>query len=830
MVELLAPAGSRESLAAAVESGADAVYLAGNMFGARAYASNFDEEGLREAIHFAHLRGVHVHVTVNTIVDDTELPRLADYLRFLYEAGADALLIQDLGVARLARAIVPDMPLHASTQMTVHNLEGVLALQDLGFSRVVLSRELSLKDIRYICSNCDVEIETFMHGALCVCYSGQCLMSSMIGGRSGNRGRCAQPCRLPYALVDAEGKELLGDRAGQYLLSPKDFNTIDVLPELIEAGVASLKIEGRMKRPEYVATVVRTYREALDRCLSGEGYYVTAKERNDLTQIFNRDFTTAYLKSRPGRHMMSDRRPNNRGLLIGRVTFYDREKRLVTVKLSGNLALGDEVDFWVKVGGRVTASVKKLLNKQGQEISRGNADDEVIFSVPSAVRVHDRVFKVYDAALMEAAKRVYAAGAPVRRIPVSVRAAAAVGRPFSIHMEDADGNTADAETGFIGEEAKKRPLSEEVIRKQIDRMGSSIFSLKELSVDIQGNVMVPMSEINDARRKAVMELERQRLAAFERLPLPKGADIPSPGKDGDGKQVGKSRLIVSVDTLEKVKKALEAGADGILFGGESYAHEFLSAKHYREAWELVRGAGRQIFFQTPRIVLQCHAKGLEQLLESFGEFLPDEIYVHNIGTLALVERLTEIPVHADYSLISYNHLTLDFLKERGVAGATLSPELTWQQVGDLARKSSLPLECIVHGNLELMVSEYCVTGSFLGNVGDKPCSQPCKAGRYFLRDRKGILFPLAMDQFCHMHVLNGKTLSMLPYANRFGDAGIQRIRLEGKLESAEGLARLVSAYRRAMEYSDEQMEAQEGKLHEIEGDNITRGHYFRGVM
>jgi len=830
LVELLAPAGSRESLAAAVESGADAVYLAGNMFGARAYASNFDEEGLREAIHFAHLRGVHVHVTVNTIVDDTELPRLADYLRFLYEAGADALLIQDLGVARLARAIVPDMPLHASTQMTVHNLEGVLALQALGFSRVVLSRELSLKDIRYICSNSDVEIETFMHGALCVCYSGQCLMSSMIGGRSGNRGRCAQPCRLPYALVDAEGKDLLGDRAGQYLLSPKDFNTIDVLPELIEAGVASLKIEGRMKRPEYVATVVRTYREALDRCLSGEGYYVTAKERNDLTQIFNRDFTTAYLKSRPGRHMMSDRRPNNRGLLIGRVAAYDREKRLVTVKLSGNLALGDEVDFWVKVGGRVTASVKKLLNKQGQEIFQGSVDDEVIFSVPSAVRVHDRVFKVYDAALMEAAKRVYAAGAPVRRIPVSVRAAAAVGRPLFIHMEDADGNTADAETEFIGEEAKKRPLSEEVIRKQIDRMGSSIFSLKELSVDIRGNVMVPMSEINDARRRAVLELERQRLAAFDRAPLPKGVDIPSLGKDDMGKQVGKSLLIVSVDTLEKVKKALEAGADGILFGGESYAHEFLSAKHYRDAWELVRGAGRQIFFQTPRIVLQCHAKGLEQLLESFGEFLPDEIYVHNIGTLALVERLTEIPVHADYSLISYNHLTLDFFKERGVAGATLSPELTWQQVEDLAKKSSLPLECIVHGNLELMVSEYCVTGSFLGDVGNQPCSQPCKAGKYFLRDRKGVLFPLAMDQFCHMHVLNGKTLSMLSYANKFRDMGIQRIRLEGKLESAEGLARLVSAYRRAMEYSEEQMEAQEGKLHEIEGDNITRGHYFRGVM
>ncbi|MBQ2088305.1 MAG: U32 family peptidase, partial [Selenomonas sp.] len=262
MVELLAPAGSREALIAAVESGANAVYLAGSQFGARAYANNFDEDGLREAIHFAHLRDVLINVTVNTIVDDTEIPALKDYLRFLRDAGADALLVQDLGVARIAREIIPDMPLHASTQMTVHSLEGVLALQEMGFTRVVLSRELSLKEIKYICANSDVEIEVFMHGALCVCYSGQCLMSSMIGGRSGNRGRCAQPCRLPYTLVDEQGQDVLGDKAGSYLLSPRDINTIDVIPDLIGAGVSSLKIEGRMKRPEYVATVVSTYRAA----------------------------------------------------------------------------------------------------------------------------------------------------------------------------------------------------------------------------------------------------------------------------------------------------------------------------------------------------------------------------------------------------------------------------------------------------------------------------------------------------------------------------------------------------------------------------------------
>ena len=249
MIELLAPAGSMEALKAAVEGGADAIYLSGKMFGARAYANNFDEQCLKEAIEFAHLRNVKIHVTVNTLVDNSEIPALADYFRFLYEIGADAVLVQDLGAARLAQLVAPDLPLHASTQMTVNNLAGVLALQELGFSRVVLSREVTLKDIIHICRNSDVEIEVFAHGALCVCYSGQCLMSSMIGGRSGNRGRCAQPCRLPYTLVDKNNNNVLKD-AGQYLLSPRDMNTLELIPEFIEAGVVSLKLEGRMKKPE----------------------------------------------------------------------------------------------------------------------------------------------------------------------------------------------------------------------------------------------------------------------------------------------------------------------------------------------------------------------------------------------------------------------------------------------------------------------------------------------------------------------------------------------------------------------------------------------------
>lgn len=827
MVELLAPAGSREALVAAVENGANAIYLAGNAFGARAYASNFDREALREAIHFAHLRKVAIHVTVNTIVADEEMGPLRDYLRFLYEAGADAVLVQDLGVARVAHETVPDLPLHASTQMSVSSLEGVRALAELGFSRVVLARELSLKEIRHICAHAPVEIETFMHGALCVCYSGQCLMSSMIGGRSGNRGRCAQPCRLPYTLVDEKGQDVLGDKAGSYLLSPRDLSTIDVIPDLIEAGVSSLKIEGRMKRPEYVATVVRTYREAIDTYYAGKGYAVTQEERDDLAQIFNRDFTTAYLEGRPGKAMMSDRRPNNRGLLIGRVTAYDWDARIVTVKLSGRLGLGDQVDFWVKVGGRVTATISALTDAKGRAVEEGQAGDIVSFAIPSAVRDHDRVFKVYDAQLMERAKETYASGAPVRRIPVAIAVRAAIGEPLTVAICDGEGHRAEGKTDFIGESARKRPLSEEIIRKQVSRIGTSVYEMKSLHCDIAGEVMVPMSEINEARRKAVEALDALRLKeieAREHRPEPKFTDRiarPTPKK---------ADFLVAVDTLGKAEAALAAGADGILFGGESYEHRVIAPEEYERAWQMAREAGARIDFNTPRIVHDGQQKHVERLLAAFAAFPPDAVHVHNIAMLALVRRLTDFAIHADYSLISYNKQTLAFLKDYGASGATLSPELTAKEIRQLAKESPLPLTCIVHGRLELMVSNYCVTGSFLGGCGEGPCTQPCTRGHFALKDRKDALFPLAMDQFCHMHVLNSKVLSMMPHAMKFRAAGIETMQIEAKAMGEKEIAAIIRAYRKAMAFPEEPAEAQLSWIHEQEGKDITRGHYFRGVL
>ena len=900
MIELLAPAGSREALVAAVESGADAVYLAGNMFGARAYADNFDEEGMREAIRFAHLRGVHVHVTVNTIMDSRELPELKKYLRFLYEAGADAVLVQDLGAARIVRETVPELPMHASTQMTVHNLDGVRALEALGFSRVVLSREVTLEAVRHICAHAKAEIEVFVHGALCVCYSGQCLMSSMIGGRSGNRGRCAQPCRLPYTLVDEKDNDMLGDSAGKYLLSPRDMNTINLLPELLAAGVTSLKIEGRMKRPEYVAVAVGCYRRAVDSFLSGD-FAVPEEDSRALAQIFNRDFTTAYLEKKQGRNMMSDKRPNNRGLMLGRVQEYHpltEDSGLAVLRLSDGISAGDQVDFWVKVGGRVTATVQDMqlvtglrgkhnlknagkninrADKKNQERNQGKkqdrnqakklaknasslnmqnllpvekaaAGDMVALTVKGRVFPGDRVFKVYDGKLMESAKAMYSTGAPVRRFGVRAVVRAAVGQPLYLSFTDEYGNVAEAETEFMGQEAMKRPLTKETLMKQIGRLGTSIFTLRELKAEISGHVMVPVSELNEVRRKCVEQLEKMRLADFQAAADKARAEAAAAVRAGlanfysviektaseniRSRNRGETGITVVADDLAKLSAALEGGADRIVFGGENYRHEAITLPMYEMAVKLAKTAGGKVVFNTPRIIRDGELDAFHRWLENIRDMGADGISIHNIGSLYAARMMTDLPVEADFSLISYNIETLRHFQELGISRAVLSPELNMTQLAELAGQSPVPVECLAEGNLELMVSEYCCTGSFLGGLDKGSCGAPCvNSGKsFFLKDRKDIKFPLVMDQYCHMHLLNGSRLSMLPHAMKFRQLGISSLRIDGRYMDEGQLRKTVRNYRKYMAYPAELTEAEKKAVQQLEGENITRGHYFRGVL
>ena len=780
MVELLAPAGSFDALRAAVEAGADAVYLAGEKFGARAYAENFAGEQLAEAVKFAHLRGVAVHVTVNTLVADSELDEFATYIKFLRRANVDALLVQDLGAASVAKTVAPEIPLHASTQMTIHNSEGVKALADLGFARAVLSRELTLTEIEKICRESPIETEIFIHGALCVCWSGQCLMSSLIGGRSGNRGRCAQPCRLPYELVDANGKNLLS--AGKYLLSPKDLNTLDLLPRLIETGVTSLKIEGRMKRPEYVATVVKVYRDALDKKIS------TDEDRRKLAQIFNRDFTTAYLEKNPGKNLISDSKPNNRGVLIGRVAEVGHDK--IVLKLSGELHAGDQVEIWIKVGGRVTFTVEDFDLR---------GDLCTVKAPTRGVRVHDRAFKIFDAELTAEARK-YFTGAPVRRIGVAADVHAKVGESLTLTLTDLDGNIATAQTKILAEPAKNRPLTVDTLNKQIGRLGNSIFALDKISAAVDDNLMIPISELNDVRRRAVDDLERQRLKKFER----KKISAPA-AKNFEPCAVDATKLVAQVDTLDKLTAALDAGADEILFGGETFTNQ--PVKNISAAIKLVHERGKKIFLATPRLVREDELPALEKILSAEV----DAVYVHNLATLRLAKRLVNVPIRTDFSLHVFNLATVNFLAGMGVDGVTLSPELNLTQIKSLAQKSPLPVECIVHGRQELMISAYCVLGSFLGGLDKKNCPHVCRAKNFFLRDRLGELFPVVTDQFCRMHILNAKTLSMIEHRADFG--GVARIRVDCRFLTVDETAQIVRAYKFAG--------------NEIE--NFTRGHYFRGV-
>lgn len=825
-IELLAPAGTWEALEAAVNAGADAVYLGGKAFGARAYASNFDREEMEKAVYFCHMHHVRLYVTVNTLVDDKELPELEDYLVFLHNVGVDGIIVQDMGVIRAAQKLVPGLPLHASTQMTVTNSAGVRFATEHGIVRVVPARELSLTDLKKA-SDTGLEIEAFIHGALCVCYSGQCLMSSLIGGRSGNRGRCAQPCRLPYTLVDKNGKDLLaGKDAGQYLLSPKDLNTLRVLPQMIDAGVVSYKIEGRMKRPEYVAVVVDAYRRAMDSYKRG-AYEVPEKDLANIEQIFNRDFTTAYLEKHQGRLMMSDRRPNNRGVLIGRVQKLNKDHTKAVVKLDKTIHAGDGLEFWVKVGGRV-GTVVNGLRVNGAVVETAAAGTMVEIDVPKGVRLNDRVFRTLDSELMAYAGQFYGEKNK-KRIPVTATVIAHEGSPLNVVLTDADGNTGSGLTDFITEPARKHALDEAAVRKQVDRLGTTEYMLEKLETDMDAGIMVPMSEINEARRKACEALDFARLEAFapprpvvkneNKLTQWLGGLDQNTARTGKAEQV--TQLTVWVDTVDKVKAALEGGADWIIFGGDRYSSKDVSFTDYETAVKLVRQAGRSIAFSTPRIVKEGQLGFFSKFLQQAEACGVDLLYIHNLGVWQLAkEQNSTVPLWADMSLNIYNTQNLQFWKEAGAAGATVSVELNMGQLAHLAKVSPLPLECLVQGPIEMMVSEYCAGGSFLGNLDKGACTFQCKEDIY-LQDRKDAKFRLAGDQFCRMHVLNSQDLSVLGGLQELRAMGIARVRIDGRTYEPNQLWDLVQRFKETLALPGTTVDNLPG---------TTRGHYYRGVL
>jgi putative protease len=839
--ELLAPAGSWESFVAAVENGADAVYLGGKRLNARQSAGNFDDQEIARAIEYAHVRGVRVYVAVNILLDDRELPEALEFLQFLQQNGADAAIIQDLGLVRLARKVVPELPLHASTQMTVHSLPSVLALKEAGLSRVILARELSLEEMEEIIRGSGVEIEAFIHGALCVCYSGQCLMSSLIGGRSGNRGRCAQPCRLPYILVDRKGCTLADPgTAGSYLLSPRDLNMSKNMPDLAASGITSLKIEGRMKRPEYVATVVRVYHRLLDRAAAGGDFYLSPDEARDLTQIFNRDFTTGYFYGRPGPELMSYKRPNNRGLFLGRVKGYNKTLRLVEISLDEVLRVGDGIEVWITAGGRTAGEVNRIF-VGNEPVQRAPAGSVVLLDIPGRVFTGDRVFKTHDADLIERARASFTSPKGQRKIPLTFKVSARLGEPLKITVEDSGGNIGEAETASPAQEALKRPLTREYLEKQLSRLGNTPFEMAQLQLDLTGDLMVPVSDINEARRTALAMIERKRAAALGHEPVPEevfsrrytAAICSEPVKTaGIGKRPS---LSVTVTDLPSLKAAVEAGAGIVYFGGEQFrSKEALSPAQIIKGSEICADAGVGFILSSSRILMDKDIDQFCSLLDKVSQKHLDGVQTGSLGLIRKAREITDKPLYADFSLNIFNHESANFLAEAGVRQVTLSPELTMEQIRMLVPALPLPAEVIVHGALPLMVSEYCAAGSLLGGGKPGTCPGPCREQWYGLKDRKGFVFPVEMDQFCRMHIFNSRDLCLIEDIGLITGTGAAALRIEARREGHDYVRDAVKAYRKVLEMTGRMSGGDISALKEIlaghSPQGFTKGHYYRGVI
>ena len=505
--EVLSPVGSMASLYAAIEGGCDAVYLAGKLFGARAFADNFSNEELIFAINYAHKYGVKVYVTTNTLVYDSEIPAFIKYIEFLYTNNVDAIIIQDIGMFDLVHKTFPDLEIHISTQMHIHNQEGVELVKSLGASRVVLARETPIDLVKKIRNIPDIELEIFVHGALCISYSGQCLMSSLIGGRSGNRGTCAQCCRQPYELFCNDIKI----SKDNYLLSTRDLCTIEHIGELIEAGVDSLKIEGRMKRPEYVYLVTKLYRKAVDSYIETGKVQVTEEEINDLKKIFNRNYTKGFLFNTSNDKFMNTFRPNHMGVKVGNVLSVDKNR--VRIRLLDDLNLNDGIRF-VKNGFEDFGMNVQQMFQNNNKVTSAKKNEVITLLVKDDVQVNSEVLKTTDYNQLKELDRIIQE--QNRKVNVDVSIKAHLGKPIEMVISDGV-NTVTNTSEYVVSEAMKNPTSYDDIKKHIFRTGNTIYNINNFDLVYDNNIFIPIKSLNDLRRDTLDKLEELRVKTSKNI-------------------------------------------------------------------------------------------------------------------------------------------------------------------------------------------------------------------------------------------------------------------------------------------------------------------------
>lgn len=807
MAELLAPAGSLDHVLSAIDAGADAVYLGGKLFNARKFAHNLSDEELAQAVRIAHVFGVKIYVTVNILAADKEIKALSGYLQYLDSIGVDGIIVQDLAVAALARKAAPNLPLHGSTQMTVADLDGVRFLEQLGFTQAVLAREVSLEEIREICRHTSMAIEVFIHGASCMSYSGQCLMSSFIGGRSGNRGACAQPCRLPYNLLK-DGRPLLNDEA--YILSLKDLNSLGYIDDLIDAGVASFKIEGRMKGLGYVRSVVQAYRRVMDsHCRSAQERKAAMAEAVQLTAAsFNRTYQHDFLAGTPGRQTITEQGSGNQGRRVGRALSY--RDNIVDAVLDEPLIAGDMIKIVASDGqeciDEVRSAVGTFSHKQ-QFALEMRRSDLLTGTIYRLARREDR---------QHHADRLQ------RRIPLYCHVDVNSQGRLRLTGWDEAGHSAEVLSDYTAQKARKRPATAEWVAGQLDRFGDTPFALAGATVWDETH-MIPASVLNELRRQCADALADAVLAEYVRPAAGKAADVSSDWPSADA---GQRRLAVAVrcDSAEAVQAAAESGADRIIFGGESYQHRPFSAAQWLEAVRLAHEGGAALWAATPRVVSQRHNQLVRRELEQALQSGADGVYAGAMSVLSMLQNMqAQVPVWTDWSLNVFNSMAAEEYLRLGCSGITASAEATLRQIQKIAEKAGCPVEAVVQGRLEMMITESCAVASFAGTGRKSSCPAVCTKGSFALEDRRNEQFPVVADQYCRNHILNSKELDMIPYFNELKRAGIAVLRIEGRGCSPEWIRRVTRQYVRLRDGSETMVFGKEDR-------SVTRGHFFRGIL
>ena len=708
MIELLSPVGDFECLKAAVQNGANSVYFGANLFSARAFAHNFDEAELKKAIEYAKLRGVKTNLTLNTLIKDNEFDDAIKLASKAYEFGIDAIIIQDLGLAKKLIELFPDLPMHGSTQMTIHNLNGALKLQELGFKRVVLSRELSLTEIEYICKNTSIEIECFVHGALCISYSGQCLFSSMLGGRSGNRGKCAGPCRLPYKLIE-------NDKAidSGYLLNTRDLCGLEFLPQLINAGVDCLKIEGRMKSPEYVATVTNIYRK-----------YIDLEDKKTLLQAFNRgNFSSGHLDSSENRNLVFKEKPNNMGLFIGIIQKYNPNKGHITLKIQEKLNIGDTISVGNENG---SYKISELMNKNTNLKETQVGQTVTIGRMKGNIKVGDKVYRLSSKELTTIAKESYKK--EVKKTALNCTVSIKKNTPISINIKSYTKNgiyknlDISCKLDYIPEIAQNRPLDKETIIKQISKTTDTPYYFKNINIDLDKNLFLPkISILNELRRTALSNVENFAISKIHRQLPESFVDYIS--KETDSTTLNNMRNFnntkINSNATPKVSLLLN-----VLHSDWNYNKlenidsiyiplKYFTSKKYSPVLKIISKKFDTYIYMPTIIKSNYENLFLANAEEAVEKYNIQGFVISNIGNLNLLHSLFNnldeyYKVIANYTFNVYNSETVLELKKLGISSFTLSPELDKQTITSLCNYNYLQKELIVYGKVPLLNINYCL--------------------------------------------------------------------------------------------------------------------------